>query len=201
MSPVRGTSLKPPFGPGALVLVVGPSGAGKDTLMSEAARLLTGDTDLLVARRLVTRTDTTGEDHQPVDLATFEAELAAGRYPLAWRAHGLAYALGAEVAEALAQGRTVMANGSRATLPEARKRFSRLSVVHITAPPEVRAVRLAARGRESEDDIRERLARAPDVPLDADLEIQNVGPIREGAQRLADFIRAASYARAPEVLS
>ncbi|MGU3495782.1 phosphonate metabolism protein/1,5-bisphosphokinase (PRPP-forming) PhnN [Xanthobacteraceae bacterium A53D] len=178
----------PLLGPGTLVLVVGPSGAGKDTLMRAAADML--GADVLFARRLVTRTDTTGEDHQPVDLATFEAALTAGRYPLAWQAHGLSYALGPEVAAHIAAGGTVVANGSRATLPEARRRFARLKVIHVTAPPEVRAERLAARGRESAEDIRQRLARAPDVPLEADLEIQNTGAVADGASRLAGFVRA-----------
>lgn len=185
-------SLQPPFGPGALVLVVGPSGAGKDTLMSAAAGLLAAEPAISFARRLVTRTDTTGEDHTPVDLATYEAELAAGRYPLAWRAHGLAYALGPEVAARIAAGGTVVANGSRATLPEARRRFSRLFIVHITVPLTVRAARLAARGRESAEEVKARLARAPDVPLAADLEIENTGPVAEGAARLAAFLRRIS---------
>ncbi|WP_029004331.1 phosphonate metabolism protein/1,5-bisphosphokinase (PRPP-forming) PhnN [Azorhizobium doebereinerae] len=189
-------TVPPPYGPGALVLVVGPSGAGKDTLMAAAAHLLNGGVH--VARRLVTRTDTTGEDHVPVSEAAYGAALAAGLYPLAWRAHGLGYALGPEVAAALAAGQVVLANGSRATLPEARQRFARLFVVHVTAPPEVLAERLAARGRESAAEVRARLARAPDAALDADLEIMNVGPVAEGAARLADFVRHVGAA-APSV--
>lgn len=181
-----------PLGPGALVLVVGPSGAGKDTLMAAARALLADRTDIHMARRRVTRTDTTGEDHAPVAPATFEADLAAGRYPLWWRAHGLAYALGPEVADAIRAGHTVMANGSRATLPEARRRFERAYVVLVTAPPEVLAARLAARGRESAADVAARLARAPEVALEADLIIQNTGPVDDGAKRLADFMRAVS---------
>ncbi len=179
-----------PLGPGALVLVVGPSGAGKDTLMAAAQDDLADRADIHMARRRVTRTDTTGEDHTPIDPAVFAADLAAGRYPLSWRAHGLAYALGPEVADAIRAGHTVMANGSRATLPEARRRFARLHVVLVTAPPAVLAARLSARGRESADDVAARLARAPEVDLQADLIIQNVGAVADGARRLADFLRA-----------
>ncbi len=183
-----------PLGPGALVLVVGPSGAGKDTLMAAAQAELAGRADIHMARRRVTRTDTTGEDHTPIDHATFAADLAAGRYPLAWQAHGLSYALGPEVAEAIRAGQTVMANGSRATLPEARRRFARPFVVLVTAPPEVLAARLSARGRESAADVVARLARAPEVAIAADLTIENTGPVADGAERLAAFVRAVSGA-------
>ncbi len=181
-----------PLGPGALVLVVGPSGAGKDTLMAAAQALLAGRTDIHMARRRVTRTDTTGEDHTPMDPATFAAELAAGRYPLAWQAHGLSYALGQEVADAIRAGQTVMANGSRATLPEARRRFARPYVVLVTAPPHVLAARLAARGREAVADIEARLRRLPAVDVQPDLVIENIGAVADGAARLAAFIGAVS---------
>ncbi|OZA94426.1 MAG: phosphonate metabolism protein PhnN, partial [Rhizobiales bacterium 39-66-18] len=50
--------------------------------------------------------------------------------------------------------------------------------------------RLALRGREAEDDIRERLERAPQIDLQPDLLLENVGPPAECGTRLADFIAA-----------
>lgn len=176
------------FGPGTLLLVVGPSGAGKDTLIDIARARFAGDARVLFARRLVTRPSGTGEAHGTLSEAEFDALLAEGRFPLSWRAHGLSYALGPEVAEVIAQGGVVVANGSRATLPEARRRFARVRVVHVTAPVPVRAARLAMRGRESADDIAERLARAPELDVAPDLTIDNVGTPTEGGTRLVDFI-------------
>lgn len=176
------------FGPGTLLLVVGPSGAGKDTLIDIARARFAGDLRVLFARRLVTRPSGTGEAHGTLSEAEFDALLAEGRFPLSWRAHGLSYALGPEVAEVIAQGGVVVANGSRATLPEARRRFARVRVVHVTAPVPVRAARLAMRGRESADDIAERLARAPELDVAPDLTIDNVDTPTEGGARLVDFI-------------
>ena len=176
------------FGPGTLLLVVGPSGAGKDTLIDIARARFARDARVLFARRLVTRPSGTGEAHGTLSEAEFDALLAEGRFPLSWRAHGLSYALGPEVAEVIAQGGVVVANGSRATLPEARRRFARVRVVHVTAPVPVRAARLALRGRESADDIAERLARAPELDVAPDLTIDNVGTPTEGGTRLVDFI-------------
>lgn len=183
-----GLKAEAPLGPGALILVVGPSGAGKDTLITLARLMIGPRGDVAFARRLVTRPEGAGEAHGTLTEEAFEVERAAGRFPLSWRAHGLAYALGPEVAEAVKAGRVVVANGSRASLPEARARFARLNVVEITAPVELRAERLAARGRESADAIRERLARAPAVAVAPDLVIENSGPPEAGAATLARHI-------------
>lgn len=176
------------LGPGVLIFVVGPSGAGKDTLLTLAAASLAGRARVHFARRLVTRAEGANEAHGTLSTEEFERDLTAGRFPLSWRAHGLSYALGPDVKERIAAGDTVVANGSRATLPLARERFISVRVVEITAPAEVRAARLAARGRESASDIRERLERTPLVDLAPDLVIDNVGSPQDGAARLAAFI-------------
>ncbi|MDE1570770.1 phosphonate metabolism protein/1,5-bisphosphokinase (PRPP-forming) PhnN [Aquabacter sp. P-9] len=175
------------LGPGALILVVGPSGAGKDTLIDIARAALAERSDVHVARRLVTRPAGAGEAHGTLTLEDF-ARLQP-RFALCWQAHGLSYALGEDVADWISAGHTVIANGSRATLPVARARFERLCVVHVTAPVDVRAQRLAARGRESAQDIAERLTRAPALDVAPELEIVNVGTPQEGGLRLADFVR------------
>lgn len=188
-----------PLGPGALILVVGPSGAGKDTLIEVARGLLSLRADVHFARRLVTRPAGAGEAHGTLTLEEFSALRA--RFALSWDAHGLSYALGEEVVEQILAGATVVANGSRATLPIARRRFERLSVVHVTAPVELRARRLATRGREAETDILERISRAPALDTAPDLEIENVGSPEEGGRRLADFIvHAAAEGSLPVML-
>ncbi|MEP9349840.1 phosphonate metabolism protein/1,5-bisphosphokinase (PRPP-forming) PhnN [Xanthobacter sp. KR7-225] len=184
------------IGPGTLVLVVGPSGAGKDTLIGLARARLSGEKRVLFARRLVTRAPGAGEAHGTLSEAAFEAECAAGRFPLSWRAHGLGYALGPEVATHLGDGGLVVANGSRASLPQARARFARMKVVLVTAPLELRAARLAQRGRESAPEIAERLSHAPQAEVAPDLVIENVGSPQVGGEALRAFI-AAELAHAP----
>lgn len=144
---------------GTLVLVVGPSGAGKDMLIGAARTALADDPRFVFPRRLVTREAVAElEDHDTIPRAAFAAGRASGAYALSWEAHGLGYALPATIADDLAAERVVVANVSRQVLPAAAMRYS-CRIVHVTADPALRAERLAGRGRESGQEIAARLAR------------------------------------------
>lgn len=177
-----------PGGEGVLVLVVGPSGAGKDTLIRQARARLEGRPDIAFARRRITRPAEPSEDHVPLAPAHFAAAVEAGAFPLHWRANGLDYALGPEVREDLAAGRIVVANGSRGAVGEALRCFAQVKVVLVTAPPELLAARIAARGRESTDAMAGRLRREPALPVPPDLVLVNDGPPEPRGAALAAFI-------------
>lgn len=173
---------------GRLVLVVGPSGAGKDTLMRLAAAGVAHRPDIRFPRRLVTRPAGAFEDHDTIDEAAFAVAQEKGLFPLSWRAHGLGYALPGAILSDLAQGDTVVVNVSRGVVAEARSRFPAVDVVLITAPVEELARRVAARGREA--NAAERVKRmAPDSgELAPDLVIENVGSPTDGAAALIAFL-------------
>ena len=80
-----------------------------------------------------------------------------------------------------------------AILPEALRRFPRTSVVYVTAPPDLRAARLAGRGREAGNtgEINARLVRevGGDNPAAADLMIDNSASVAAGTARLVAFLR------------
>lgn len=177
---------------GALVLVVGPSGAGKDTLMDAARAALTGNRRFRFARRLITRPAMAGaEDHDSCDEAAFAAARERGELVLSWAAHGLHYGIPARELAGVAGGQVVVANISRGAITEAEKLAACVVVVEITAPPAVLAKRLAARGRESEADIAARLARAaPLTTARAELRtILNDRGVAEGAEELLSLLR------------
>ena len=141
--------------------MVGPSGAGKDALIAGARRILSGDDRFDFPRREVTRPPgLPGEDYLAVSPEEFERREVVGGYCLSWRAHGLAYGVPCEVREHVAAGRRAVVNGSRTVVEHARRDFSRVRVLHVTAPPELLAARLQQRGREDAEAIRRRLDRA-----------------------------------------
>jgi len=170
-----------------LYFVVGPSGAGKDTLLSGAILV---DPRLHWVRRVITRRESAGgEPFEGVTEAEFATRLARGDFALHWDAHGLRY--GVPFAE-LHEGRDVILNGSRAAIPQALVVFPSLRVIHITAPIAILADRLAARGRESRDDIAARLSRA-DLSLPKGLpviEISNAATPAQGVERLLQALKA-----------
>lgn len=170
-----------------LVLVVGPSGVGKDTLMDGAKAVLAGDPGVVFPRREITRpAEAGGENHVPIGEAEFAAREAAGGYALAWRAHGLAYGVSVDIDADLLEGRTVVVNVSRQVLAAARSRYRALRVVSITAEPQILAQRLRDRGREAEAEIASRLARAEPLEVAGDdvVVVRNDRAPEEGVAQL-----------------
>jgi ribose 1,5-bisphosphokinase len=183
------------IGPGRLVLVVGPSGAGKDTLIDLARAALRGDPSVVFPRRVVTRA-AAGEPHDTMDAEAFERAVRGGAFALAWDAHDLRYGIPAEIDSHIRAGRTVVCNVSRTIVDQARARYAQVWVVLVTAPAEVLTARLAARARGSDGDIARRLARADAVAdFAADCVIENIGAPEAGAAALASIIAGAAAPR------
>jgi ribose 1,5-bisphosphokinase len=190
----RGTALRLPVPHGVFIAVVGPSGAGKDTLINHAKGRFGGETAVLFVRRVVTRAgDGAGEDHDTLTPREFDRRERLGGFALSWEAHGLKYGLPATIDAAIGYGKVAVANLSRGALPALRQRYANVRVVHVTAPPEVLAARLAGRGRESEDDIRRRIARSADAGLTVEdaILLENDGPPEIAGKRLTAIIRQA----------
>jgi ribose 1,5-bisphosphokinase len=183
-----------PIGPGRLVLVVGPSGAGKDTLLKLAKAACAEDGNVIFARRVITRASSASEDNEEVSVETFREAVARGDYAMHWEAHGHCYALPRAIDDDLRAGRTVLANVSRTVIAAARRIYENVVVVQITAPPNVLAERLAMRGRVSDGRIEHRLGRTVDETTAApDFAIVNVGTADYHARQLARIITGSRW--------
>jgi ribose 1,5-bisphosphokinase len=170
-----------------MVLVVGPSGAGKDTLMLALREKLEGKKDVCFARRAITRTpDADAEDHDTLSQAEFDRLKNSCEVALAWEAHGLGYVVPQTYDDIIRAGGTVIANGSRKVLKQASDKYQTSIVLLITAPIDILADRLAARGRESREDIQERLKRAELEPENVPnlIRIENTGTIEAGVEAM-----------------
>lgn len=178
------------IGPGRLVLVVGPSGAGKDTLLRLAQAACVEDHDIVFPRRFVTRESSAAEDNIAMSFDEFRRAREHGDFAVHWEAHGHSYALPLEINDDIRAGRAVVVNVSRTVIAALRQAYANVVVVAITAPPDVLAQRLAARARHSDGNIADRLARSVDDPsAQADVTILNAGSADYHGRQLVRVIR------------
>ena len=183
-----------PMGDGVFVAVVGPSGAGKDSLISYARRRLGGEGAIEFVRRVVTRqSDGATEDHDSLAEEEFSAAEARGEFALSWRAHGLSYGLPARVDRGIESGHVMVANLSRAAIPALNRRYANVVIVEVMADPEILASRIAGRARESAGDVASRLARQARIDAgDATVvRLDNGGALEIAGERLVDLLRRA----------
>ncbi len=177
------------LGPGRLILVVGPSGAGKDTLLDLARAACADDPDIVFPRRVVTREASAAEDNAYLSDEAFAEALADGAFAVHWEAHGHRYALPRRVEDEILAGRTVVVNVSRTVVDALRQTYADVTAVFVTAPPEVLAERLAARSRGSDGAIAWRLGRSVEDIDRPDVVIVNIGDAAHHAQTLLRAIR------------
>lgn len=191
--------------PGWFVMVVGPSGVGKDSLIRVAREILAGDERYVFPRRLVTRPPSATEDNVEIAPSVFEDLKGAGRLAVGWSAHGLSYGLPVEIDREIEAGKIVVCNVSRSVVGDLRARYVKTRLVEVTAPPEVLAARLAARKRGEDGNLGLRLSRPapsraelrPDVVVDNRSTLDEAAAaflaaldcLREGSGRLSDHRR------------
>ncbi len=175
---------------GSFVAVVGPSGAGKDSILREASLRLAHDRSIAFARRFVTRPADATEDLTSVTPDQFLDLRTKRAFVLTWEAHGLSYGLSSALKEQVNSGKFVIANVSRSIIQEARRQFEDVFVILIDAPAEIRAARIAGRGREREVQVRERLGRKVSNfdPSEADFRIDNAGLLEDAVEQFVAVI-------------
>jgi ribose 1,5-bisphosphokinase len=178
---------------GTLFLVVGPSGAGKDTLLDAARLQLTDNPAYSFPRRIITRPiDAGGENHIAASEEEFARLTAADALMMEWRAHGYRYGISADAARSLDAGTHVVANVSRSVLDEARRMYAPVRVLNVVVPVDILRDRLQARGRETEAAIEKRLQRASAYSVAGDdvITINNDGPVEAAAAALLCALRS-----------
>jgi ribose 1,5-bisphosphokinase len=181
------------IGPGKLVLVVGPSGAGKDTLLGLVRAACADDGNIVFPRRVVTREASSSEDNEQMSPDAFQHALEQGKFAMNWEAHGHCYALPRAIDDDVRAGRTVVVNVSRTVVGEMRRGYADVAVVSITAPSDVLAARLAMRARSSDGKIEQRLARIVDDAGAPDIAIVNVSSADFHARQLVRAIKGVRW--------
>lgn len=183
---------------GSLIYVMGPSGAGKDSVLGHARTLLPPGAPVVFAHRYITRpADSGGENHVAVTREEFATRRAYGLFAYHWNAHGNDYGVGREIHDWRAAGLTVVVSGSRDHFLRTGGLDSLARPVLITAPVERLRQRLEGRGRESAIEAAERLERADAYDLDDPrlVTIVNDGTLDEAA---ASFVRLLARPEWPD---
>jgi ribose 1,5-bisphosphokinase len=181
------------IGPGRFVLVVGPSGAGKDTLIARAQETCSRDPTITFPRRIVTRPASDAEDHDSLTDAAFDCAVNNGVFAFWWRAHGLKYGIPLTVDDEIRAGRTLVCNVSRGIVSDVRARYARVDAVLITAPAEILAARLAHRSRNTDGSLIDRIKRNEAfTEFQADHVIENADAPATATQQLLDLINGTA---------
>lgn len=190
---MRSDDLNPSLAPGRLWYVMGPSGAGKDSLLRGACEYLAGRAEVRFARRYITRpAELGGEDHIALSPPEFDDMVASGRFLLHWRSHGYAYGIGIEIQDWLREGVDVCVNGSRAYLSTAESVVPTLIPVLVRVDPQRLRGRLQQRGRESSAEIEARLRRSDELEAPAHaIALDNDGSLNEAIATLCRHILQA----------
>lgn len=187
-------SIRPETDGSGLFYVMGPSGSGKDSLLRALRERLKPADPVIIAHRYITRAADANEASVALTADEFTHRVDLGCLAMHWQSHGLHYGIGVEIEQWLAQGLKVIVNGSREYLADAATRYPKLCAVHVRVKPEVLAVRLRNRGRETEAAIARRLERATQpfaVPQGCKLvEIDNSGALEDSAREFAALVRA-----------
>ena len=174
---------------GILYYIMGPSGAGKDTLLDAVRR--EKPEGVIFSHRYITRSRDTGrEAHVPLSAEEFALRRDFGLFALAWEAHGTWYCIGLEIDCWLDKGLSVVVNGSRAALDQAQERYPGLEAVYVRADPDLLRRRLLQRGYETREQIENRLARNSDYPPPRTrlTIIDNSGALKQSVERMLDLL-------------
>lgn len=178
-----------------IIYVMGPSGAGKDSLLRYARARLDG-IPIAFAHRYITRPPVPNdENYVALSPAEFALRKARGLFALDWEAHGLSYGIGIEIDAWRRAGLVVVVSGSRAHFDAHLAESQDVTPLLITCAPDILAKRLLARGRETPEAISERLRRATMAPTHPALvKIDNSGPLDQAGERLVALLAAAAKA-------
>ena len=145
----------------SLIYIIGASGSGKDSLIDYARQHIQQQAQVVFAHRYITRpADAGGENHLALSEKEFIKRRNMGCFAMSWYSHETWYGIGIEINQWLAKGLCVVVNGSREYLSPAAEKYSELCPILIQTQTDMLRRRLESRGRESMEQINQRIEQA-----------------------------------------
>ena len=142
------------------ILVAGPSGSGKDTLLRHAKKSLAADPSVLFSKRYITRPPGKDEENYYVDHPGFHHLTQTGFFLSTWQAHNNLYGIANHLFFEHHDYTTVICSVSRTAIADFENSPLRCVTLLVTADADILRQRLEIRGREDAADIHNRLARS-----------------------------------------
>ncbi len=149
-----------------IVLLVGASGSGKDTLLRAASSHLQGDGSFCFVPRYITRQPDESEKNYYIDQPAFVFLRDRAFFVSHWQAHGNYYGIGRRHLENLQPGGVAVISISRTAITDFEKPGQMVTTILVSVAPEILRSRLEGRRREGSEEIKKRLARS-DLPVKA----------------------------------
>lgn len=177
--------------PGTLFLIVGNSGSGKDTIISEILKKYPSNLkQIYVPKRFITRKSSQTEKSISITVEKFKSMEENGQFALKWHIYNLDYGIPIEIDGWLKKGHPVIINVSRTIVNIARELYKNIKVIFIDAPLDIIIKRLNERGRENSEMLKERIKRArlnQEFP-EADYVIDNSGDLEDAVDILLNYL-------------
>jgi len=177
--------------PGILVLVVGNSGSGKDSIISGVVKRFPSNLkEIHLTQRYITRPSSETEDNIAITPEIFKKMSLQKKFALEWHIYDLDYGVPIEIDDWLKKGHPVIVNVSRTIVKKARNTYRNILVVFIKVPFEITYQRIKERGRESRKLLQERIQRAKENQTfpEADFIVNNSGELENAIDQFLNYL-------------
>jgi len=139
-----------------IVLIVGASGVGKDTLIKYAKHELKDDANFNFVTRYITRQPDDNELNFYLEKKAFDTLVQQKYFTSHWTAHENYYG----IPKVQIQEKINIISISRSAIKDFESQFKNVLVINISIPKEELYARLKSRDRENEEEIQIRLERS-----------------------------------------
>lgn len=177
--------------PGTLILVVGNSASGKDSIISGVINKYPSDLKQIYApKRFITRPPSEFEKNISISTQDFKEMDKKDKFALKWHIYELDYGISKEIEYYLKNGHPVIINVSRTIVKQAREKYANIKVIFIEVPFKITYQRIKDRKRESEDLLKQRIERARKNQKfpEADFNIDNSGDLDDAINLFLNYL-------------
>ena len=177
--------------PGLLVLVVGNSGSGKDSIISGVVKRFPSNLkEIHLTQRYITRPASETEDNIAITPEIFKEMSRQKKFALEWHIYDLDYGVPIDIDDWLKKEHPVIVNVSRTIVKKARNTYRNILVVFIKVSFEITYQRIKERGRESGKLLQERIQRAKENQTfsEADFIVDNSGELENAIDQFLNYL-------------